>query len=298
MKTAFLGLGNMGRPMALNLHKSGLEVVGFDLATSCLELAREAGLQCADSAREAARGAGCIISMLPASAHVEALYLGEQGLMAELPSNTLVIDCSTIAPDSARKVANEAQRRGLVFLDAPVSGGTAGAAAGSLSFMAGGTAEAFERARPWLEKMGANLFHAGASGAGQVAKMCNNMLLAVLMIGTSEALTLGQAHGLDPAVLSEIMTRSSGNNWALEKYNPVPGVMANVPAAKAYAGGFASELMLKDLGLAQEAAAALKASIPLGSLARNLYAAHGLAGHSKLDFSSIIKLFQEPPHES
>lgn len=293
MKIAFIGLGNMGGPMALNLKKAGHEVQAFDLSKpACDKLAAE-GLPIAASAAEAVRGAQAVISMLPASQHVESLYLGEAGLLTQLPTGTLVIDCSTIAAASAQKVAKAAAALGLPSIDAPVSGGTGGAIAGTLTFMVGGDDAALALARPLLEKMGANIFHAGGAGAGQTAKICNNMLLGILMIGTSEALALGVANGLDPKVLSEIMRRSSGGNWALEKYNPMPGVMETAPASKGYAGGFGTDLMLKDLGLAQENATAVKASTPLGGLARSLYAAHSLGGQGALDFSSVIRLFQK-----
>jgi len=293
MNIAFLGLGHMGAPMALNLHRAGHSVTAFDLSqAACARLAAE-GVAIAASARAAAEGAEAVISMLPASAHVEALYLGDDGLLQQLPAGSLVLDCSTIAAASARKVAQAAQAQGLAFLDAPVSGGTAGAAAGTLTFMVGGEAAELERARPLLEAMGQAVFHAGAHGAGQVAKICNNMLLGILMLGTSEALALGAANGLDPRVLSEIMRRSSGGNWVLEKYNPVPGVMDDVPAARHYEGGFGTDLMLKDLGLAQDNASALRAATPLGGLARSLYAAHSLGGSGALDFSSVIRLFQK-----
>lgn len=295
MRIAFIGLGHMGGPMALNLHRAGLAVQAFDLsADACTTLAAQ-GLPIASSAEAAVQGAEVVISMLPASAHVEALYLGhgaQAGLLAHIAAGALVIDSSTIAAASSQKVAQAAQAAGLAFVDAPVSGGVGGAVAGTLTFMVGASAHDLERARPVLEKMGANIFHAGAVGAGQTAKICNNMLLAILMIGTSEALAMGVAHGLDPQVLSEIMRRSSGGNWALEKYNPYPGVHENAPASKGYVGGFGSDLMLKDLGLAQEAALATRASTPLGSLARALYAAHSLAGHGGEDFSSVIRLLQ------
>ncbi|MDR2853501.1 MAG: 3-hydroxyisobutyrate dehydrogenase, partial [Burkholderiaceae bacterium] len=288
MKIAFIGLGNMGGPMALNLHKAGYAVAAFDVsAPACKKLADQ-GIAIASSAQEAASGANTIISMLPASSHVEALYLnakGQHGLLERIHPGTLVVDCSTIAASSSRKVAQAAAERGVAMIDAPVSGGVSGAAAGTLTFMVGGEAGDLERARPILEKMGSNIFHAGEIGAGQTAKICNNMLLGVLMIGTSEALALGAANGLDSKVLSEIMQRSSGGNWVLEKYNPMPGVMANVPASKAYAGGFGTDLMLKDLSLAQENAMAVRAATPLGGLARSIYAAHSLAGHGALDFS-------------
>jgi len=292
MKIAFIGLGNMGGPMALNLLKAGHTLSAFDLsAEACRKFAAE-GLAIAASAAETVAGAEVVISMLPASAHVEGLYLGSDGLLEKIAPGTLVIDSSTIAAATSRKVAEAGARRGIAVIDAPVSGGTGGAIAGTLTFMIGGAEADLERARPVLEKMGANIFHAGAAGAGQTAKICNNMLLGILMIGTSEAIALGVANGLDPKVLSEIMRRSSGGNWALEKYNPLPGVMENAPASKGYAGGFGTDLMLKDLGLAQENAAAVRASTPLGGLARNLYAAHSLGGHGALDFSSVIKLVQ------
>lgn len=295
MKIAFIGLGNMGGPMALNLHKAGHTLSAFDLSKdACAKFAAE-GLPIAASAAATLEGAEVVVSMLPASAHVEGLYLGsngQPGILEKISAGTLVIDSSTIAAATSRKVAEAAAKRGVAVIDAPVSGGTGGAIAGTLTFMVGGSEADLERARPVLEKMGANIFHAGAAGAGQTAKICNNMLLGILMIGTSEAIALGVANGLDPKVLSEIMRRSSGGNWALEKYNPLPGVMETAPASKNYAGGFGTDLMLKDLGLAQENAAAVRAATPLGGLARNLYAAHSLAGHGALDFSSVIKLVQ------
>lgn len=296
MKIAFIGLGNMGGPMALNLHKAGHTLSAFDLsAEACKKFAAE-GLPIAKSAAETVAGAEVVISMLPASAHVEGLFLGgagKPGLLESIQAGTLVIDSSTIAAATSRKVAEAAAAKGVAMIDAPVSGGTGGAIAGTLTFMVGGETKDLERARPVLEKMAANIFHAGAAGAGQTAKICNNMLLGILMIGTSEALALGVANGLDPKVLSEIMRRSSGGNWALEKYNPVPGVMEAAPASKNYAGGFGTDLMLKDLGLAQENATAVRAATPLGGLARSLYAAHSLAGHGALDFSSVLKLVQK-----
>jgi 3-hydroxyisobutyrate dehydrogenase len=297
MKIAFIGLGNMGGPMAMNLQKAGHAVEAFDLSVeACKKYAAE-GLRISASAVDSVAGAEVVISMLPASAHVEGLFLGgagRPGLLDSIAAGALVIDSSTIAAATSRKVAEAAAAKGIAMIDAPVSGGTGGAVAGTLTFMVGGEAKDLERARPVLEKMGANIFHAGAAGAGQTAKICNNMLLGILMIGTSEALALGVANGLDPKVLSEIMRRSSGGNWALEKYNPMPGVMETAPASKNYAGGFGTDLMLKDLGLAQENATAVRAATPLGGLARSLYAAHSLAGHGALDFSSVLKLVQKP----
>lgn len=296
MKIAFIGLGNMGGPMAMNLLKAGHTLSAFDLsADACKKFAAD-GLPIAKSAAETVADADVVVSMLPASAHVEGLFLGsagKPGLLESIRSGTLVIDSSTIAAATSIKVAQAAAARGVAMIDAPVSGGTGGAIAGTLTFMVGGDAKDLERARPVLEKMGANIFHAGAAGAGQTAKICNNMLLGILMIGTSEALALGVANGLDPKVLSEIMRRSSGGNWALEKYNPMPGVMETSPASKNYTGGFGTDLMLKDLGLAQENATTVRAATPLGGLARSLYAAHSLAGHGALDFSSVLKLVQK-----
>lgn len=290
MKIGFIGLGNMGLPMALNLLKAGHEVVGFDLVQSQLDSFAAAGGTVADNANATAIGADVLISMLPASRHVEGLYLGDTGLLANADSKTLLIDCSTISPKVAQAVAAAAKIKSFAMIDAPVSGGTAGAQAGTLTFMVGGDAKAVESARPLLEKMGKNIFHAGANGAGQTVKVCNNMLLGIQMLGTSEALRLGIANGMDPKVLSDIMAKSSGRNWALELYNPCPGVMDNVPSSKEYAGGFGVDLMLKDLGLAVENAENLDASVPLGKLAQQLYESHSKAGNGQLDFSSIFNL--------
>ena len=296
MHIAFIGLGNMGAPMAINLVKAGHSVKAFDLSQSAIAKAQAEGAQAAASAQAAVQGAEVVISMLPASQHVEGLFLGDgsaPGLLVHIAKGALVIDSSTIAAATSQKVAKAAEAAGIAFIDAPVSGGTGGAIAGTLTFMVGGGNAALERARPLLEKMGKSIFHAGGVGAGQTAKMCNNMLLGVLMIGTSEAIALGVANGLDPKVLSEIMRRSSGGNWALEVYNPWPGVQEASAATRGYTGGFGVDLMLKDLGLAQENAVAHKASTPLGGMARALYAAHSLAGHGGRDFSSIINMLQK-----
>ena len=292
-KIAFIGLGNMGAPMALNLIKAGHEVAVFDLVAPAMDPVVKAGARGAKSATDAASGAQVVISMLPASQHVESLYLGEEGLLTRIADGALVIDCSTIAPQSARKVALAAAARGLDMVDAPVSGGTGGAVAGTLTFIVGGEPAVFERARPVLEQMGKNIFHAGASGAGQVAKIANNMMLGIQMAGAAEALALGVANGLDPVVLSDIISKSSGRNWAFELYHPWPGVLESAPAARGYAGGFGVDLMLKDLGLAAEAAMGSRAVVPLGELARNLYALHSAQGNGKLDFSSIVNLIRK-----
>ena len=292
-KVAFIGLGNMGGPMAHNLVKAGHTVTGFDLSADALKALAAAGGTAASSAAEAVAGAEVVVSMLPASQHVAGLYLGEAGLFSQLPAGTLVIDSSTIAAETSRQVGKAAAEKGIKFLDAPVSGGVGGATAGTLSFIVGGSAADFAQAKPLLENMGKNIFHAGEAGAGQVAKACNNMLLAILMAGTTEALALGAKNGLDPAVLSEIMKQSSGANWVLNVYNPWPGVMEGVPASNNYQGGFQVDLMAKDLGLAWETALSSKSSIPMGSLARNLFALHAQKGNGGLDFSSIQHMFAE-----
>lgn len=289
-RVAFIGLGNMGAPMAQNLVKAGFKLSVFDLVAESVAQLVQAGASAASSASDAVKEADVVITMLPASKHVEGIYLGTDGLLAKIPSKALIIDCSTIAADSARKVAAAASAHGLAMIDAPVSGGTGGAIAGTLTFIVGGEAVDLERARPLLEKMGKNIFHAGAAGAGQVAKIANNMLLGIAMAGTAEALALGVANGLDPKVLSEIIAKSSGRTWAIELYNPWPGVMENVPSSKGYAGGFGVDLMLKDLGLAAEAAVSTQSVIALGELARNMFAMHSAQGSGKLDFSSIVNL--------
>ena len=290
---AFIGLGHMGLPMARNLLNAGHSLSVFDLVASAVDELAAQGARAASSAADAVSAAEVVISMLPASRHVEGLYLGDAGLLSVIAPGSLVLECSTIAPEAARKVHQAAAARGIALLDAPVSGGTAGAAAGTLTFMVGGAAATLERARPILAGMGKSILHAGPEGAGQVAKVCNNQLLAVHMIGTAEAMALGVANGLEPATLAEIMRQSSGGNWSLEKYNPWPGVMPNAPASKDYRDGFAAELMAKDLGLAQEAAQATASSTPMGALALQLYRLLLKQGQGKLDFSAVQKLFVE-----
>ena len=293
-RIGFIGLGNMGGPMAANLARAGHAVRVFDLMPESVAKAIAAGCIAAGDAREAVTGCDLAISMLPAGEHVRGLWLAEGGgqdLLGALPAGAQVIDCSTIDVASARAVGDAAKARGIRFLDAPVSGGVTGAAAGTLTFIVGGESADFEAARPILACMGQNLFHAGALGAGQIAKMCNNMLLAIHMAGTAEALALGVKEGLDPGVLSTIMGKSSGNNWSLERYNPWPGVMENVPASRNYEGGFMTRLMVKDLGLAMALAEHAHSAVPMGALARNLFNLHASQGQESKDFSSILALY-------
>lgn len=294
MRVAFIGLGNMGGPMAINLKRAGYTVQAFDLSADAIAKVRAEGVDVAASARDAVQGAEVVISMLPASRHVEALYLGDEGLIKLIQPGALLIDCSTIAPASAQKVAAAATSQGLQMIDAPVSGGVAGATAGTLTFIVGGPAEALERARPVLQAMGKNIFHMGDAGAGQVAKLCNNMALGVIMAVTGEALALGAAHGLDAKTLSQMMAVSTGRSWATEVCNPWPGVLENAPASRGYSGGFGNDLMLKDMGLAVEAAIGVGATVPLGELARNLYAMNKQAGRGGQDFSSVVQLMTKP----
>ncbi len=294
LNIAFIGLGNMGAPMAENLLKAGFAVRVYDLSAIATERLQQAGASVAESPEQAAANAEVVISMLPAGEHVLSVYLGSNqqnsnGLLAHLPKGALVIDCSTIAASDARQVATAATVLGIDFLDAPVSGGTGGAIAGSLTFIVGGETKAFTRAEPILATMGKNIFHAGDHGAGQVAKICNNMLLGILMTGTAEAINLGVKNGLDAKVLSDIMLQSSGRNWTLEVYNPYPQVMENVPSSNHYQGGFMSKLMQKDLNLALQTAKETDVTTPMADRAAELYADH-VKNHSDKDFSSIMAI--------
>lgn len=287
----FIGLGNMGGPMAHNLIKAGYTVKGFDIIQSAVDLFLANGGIAVKKIEEVAEDAEIIISMLPADHHVESLYCTNQKLLDYIDSKTVVVDSSTISVTAVKRVATAANKKGISFIDAPVSGGIAGAKNATLTFIVGGTEEQLQQVRTVLEAMGSNIFLAGPVGSGQIAKMCNNMLLAILMSGTAETLALGAANGLDLTVLSHIMSKSSGNNWVLNCYNPVPGIMENIPANKNYAGGFMTKLMLKDLMLALSSANDHNASIPMGSLAKNLFNLHAERGNESLDFSSIYQLF-------
>ncbi|TGE77298.1 3-hydroxyisobutyrate dehydrogenase [Pseudoalteromonas sp. KS88] len=293
LSIGFIGLGNMGGPMAANLLKAGHAVKVFDLSAPAVSHLVEQGATAAKDAKHCATDVDVLISMLPASKHVKSLYLGETGLINILAQSTLIIDCSTIDAASAREVGAELAEQGIAFVDAPVSGGVAGATAGTLTFIVGGALPHFEKAQPVLNDMGKNIFHAGDVGAGQVAKICNNMLLSILMAGTSEAIQMGVNNGLDAKVLSNIMTASSGRNWTLELYNPCPGVMDTAPASNGFKPGFMVDLMAKDLGLAMEAAQQSNSSTPMGSMAKNLYTMLQHQGAGSEDFSAIFKLFSK-----
>lgn len=288
---AFIGVGNMGGPMARNLLKAGHAVSAFDLSAAVLEPVLKAGAAKAASANDAVKDADVVVTMLPAGHHVRSVYL-DNGILAAAKKGALLIDSSTIDIDSARAVHAAAEKVGFDFLDAPVSGGVGGAEAGTLTFMCGGSDAAFERAKPVLDKMGKKVVLAGGAGAGQAAKICNNMLLAISMIGTCEAFVLGEKLGLDPQKLFDIASTSSGQCWSLTTYCPVPGPVPTSPSNRDYAGGFATALMLKDLKLAQAAAQSAGAPTPLGAEAAQLYALFAAKGHAGLDFSGIIRMLR------
>ncbi|OCX95736.1 MAG: 3-hydroxyisobutyrate dehydrogenase [Pseudomonas sp. K35] len=294
MHIGFIGLGNMGAPMAHNLLKAGHQLSVFDLNAAAVENLVGAGALPVDSPTAIAQGnAELIITMLPAAAHVKSVYLGENGLIASSREGVMLIDCSTIDPHSAREVAKAAAEHGNPMLDAPVSGGTGGAAAGTLTFMVGGSDADFDRAQPILAAMGKNIVHCGAAGNGQVAKVANNMLLGISMIGVAEAMALGVALGMDAKTLAGVINTSSGRCWSSDTYNPFPGVLENAPASRGYSGGFGSDLMLKDLGLATEAAKQVRQPVILGALAQQLYQSFSAQGHGGLDFSAIINQYRK-----
>ncbi|WP_187971368.1 3-hydroxyisobutyrate dehydrogenase [Aquibium microcysteis] len=286
---AFIGLGNMGNPMAANLVKAGHAVRGFDLVAANLEAAKGNGVTVAADAAEAVEGADVVITMLPAGKHVVSVW-GD--LAPKAAKGTLFIDSSTIDVESARKAHAIAAGHGLLSVDAPVSGGTGGAAAGTLTFMAGGADEAFAKAEPILKPMAGRIVHCGGNGAGQAAKICNNMILGISMIGVSEAFVLAEKLGLSHQALFDVASTSSGQCWSLTTYCPVPGPVPTSPANRDYKPGFAAALMLKDLRLAQEAAAAAGAVTPIGAEAAQLYALFNAQGGADADFSGIIEFLR------
>ncbi|TPG20934.1 3-hydroxyisobutyrate dehydrogenase [Sphingomonas koreensis] len=289
----FIGLGNMGGGMAANLAKKGHDVRAFDLSAEALDRAKAAGCLPVGSATEAAEDAEAVITMLPAGSHVEQVYA--DSVFGAASTAAILIDCSTIDVATAKRVADAAAAKGLTAVDAPVSGGIGAANAGTLTFMVGGPQAAFERAEPFLSDMGKAVIHAGVNGAGQAAKICNNMILGATMIVTCEAFALAEKLGLDPQAFYDIASVSSGQSWSMTSYCPVPGVGPETPADHDYQGGFATALMLKDLRLAMEASASAGASTPIGAKARELYEAFAEAGNGGLDFSGIIKTIDAKP---
>ena len=290
-KIGFIGLGNMGMPMAQNLISNGIKVKGFDVSEEVLKQASKNKIEVCSDTLQASKEIDVLITMLPNGEAVSSVFNSES-LLENIDPSILIIECSTISPKTSKELSLKAASLNLEMIDAPVSGGVKGAEEAGLTFMVGGSVENVEKAQPILSKMGKNIFHAGGSGSGQIAKLCNNMLLAIHMSGTAEALSMGIKSGLDPSVLSEIMSKSSGGNWSLDKYNPYPGVMTESPASKDYQGGFLNKLMIKDLNLAKELAQDSKTETPMGDSARKLYDELIEQGLEDLDFSSVQKLFK------
>lgn len=294
MRIAFIGLGNMGAPMARNLIKAGHHLALFDLNKEVLAELGALGGQASASPREAVAESDLVITMLPAAAHVRSVYLDDDGVLAGIRAGTPTVDCSTIDPQTAREVSKAAAAKGVDMGDAPVSGGTGGAAAGTLTFMVGASDALFTALKPVLEQMGRNIVHCGEVGTGQIAKICNNLLLGISMIGVSEAMALGHALGIDTQVLAGIINSSTGRCWSSDTYNPWPGVIDTAPSSRGYTGGFGAELMLKDLGLATEAARQARQPVILGAVAQQLYQAMSLRGEGGKDFSAIIEAYRKP----
>lgn len=291
-KIGFVGLGNMGGHMARNLLHKGYELSVYDVNKSAVTALVEAGAKSADSAAETSKDAQVVISMLPSNQHVLDVYTGENGIFSTAKENVLLIDSSTVDPSVSQSIASQARERNMRFVDSPVSGGVNAAKDGVLTFMVGGSKINFDDAKPILETMGSRIVYCGDVGMGQAAKLCNNMLLAISMIGTAEAFNLGQKLGLDATVLADIVNSSSGKCWSSEIYNPVPGIVPNVPSSRNYEGGFGTTLMAKDLGLAQSAATRTQTPIPLGSLAHQVYRAIIAQGYTNKDFSVVYQFLK------
>jgi 3-hydroxyisobutyrate dehydrogenase len=291
-KIGFIGLGNMGLPMALNLIKAHHAVTGFDVTPAGIEKLEAAGGLRAAEIGDAAAEMDVIVTMLPAGQHVRDVYIGNGGVFARAKPGAVLIDCSTIDVETARAVADEADKKGFFIVDAPVSGGVGGAQGGTLTFMVGGSHDAFAKAKPILESMGKNIVHAGDAGAGQAAKICNNMILGISMIAVSEAFVLAEKLGLDKQKLFDISSKSSGQCWSMTTYCPVPGPVPTSPANRDYAAGFTAAMMLKDLKLSQEAAKAAGARTPLGAGATALYEKYTDTGEAGKDFSGIIQFLR------
>ncbi|XP_049833028.1 3-hydroxyisobutyrate dehydrogenase, mitochondrial isoform X1 [Schistocerca gregaria] len=292
-KIGFIGLGNMGGPMARNLLKKGKKLSVFDVQPEVVNTIAQEGATACSCPEEVAAQSDCIVTMLPHSASVRDTYTGERGIFKSVSRDTFLIDCSTIDRDLSVELSEEATKRGCLQFDAPVSGGVVAAKEGKLTFMVGGPDKYFETVKDLLLHMGSRAVHCGPVGSGQTVKMCNNMLLAISMIGTAEAMNLGIRLGLKPNVLMEIFNTSSGRCWSSEQYNPVPGTISNVPSANNYEGGFGTHLMAKDLGIAQEASTKNQVPTPLGSLAHQIYRILVAQGYGKKDFSVIYKFLSE-----
>jgi 3-hydroxyisobutyrate dehydrogenase len=286
---AFIGLGNMGSGMCANLVRAGHDVCAFDLRPEAIVAAVEAGAVAAETLRAAVERAEVVITMLPAGEHVLSVYFGAEGVVAHAPEGALFLDCSTISVEDARRAATQAEDAGFLMVDAPVSGGVTGAEAGTLTFMVGGSEAGFSRARPLLDIMGTNVFHAGGAGNGQVAKIANNMLLGISMIGTCEAFNLAERLGLDAQTFFDIASTASGQCWSMTSYCPAPGPVPTAPSNRGFEAGFAVAMMLKDLNLARAAAETAEADIPLGGHAGDIYSRLEADGFAGLDFSAVMR---------
>lgn len=291
-EVTFIGLGNMGLPMAMNLLKSGYSVTGFDLAEDQVKILTDAGGKSTDDINQAIQTSDVVVTMLPSGKIVKSIYLGDKGIIKNAPENLLLIDSSTIDVEAAREVSKEAINKNLRIVDAPVSGGVGGAQAGTLTFMVGGEKESFDSAKEFLDIMGGNIIYAGLSGNGQAAKICNNMLLGISMIGTAEAFNLAENLGLDAQTFFDISSTASGQCWSMTSYCPVPGPVPSSPANNDYKPGFSAALMLKDLRLSQEAASMTTSLTPLGANATSIYEQIENLGQENIDFSGVIKLLQ------
>jgi 3-hydroxyisobutyrate dehydrogenase len=296
MKIGFIGTGTMGQPMLANLVKKGFEVVAFDVVPGALDAAVRLGAGRAGSAGEAAANCDLVITMLPSSANVEAAYLGEGGIIESAPAGRLCVDMSTIDPGTSQRVAARLKERGLRFLDAPVSGGVGGATAGTLAIMVGGDAGDLEEARPALAPMGSNIIHVGAVGAGEVAKLCNNLISGSALIAVAEAFRIGEAFGVDPQILTNVIAKSSGGTWVMEHMHPVPGIVDSAASSRQYAPGFMTDLMAKDLALAVNAAREKRVPVAVAAAAQQLYRMASSHGLGREDFSSVYK-FLKPSND-
>ncbi len=294
MKIGFIGLGHMGNPMCRNLLKHGHSLKVYDMVPDLVRKAVELGAHAAESVAAAGKDVDVVITMLPSSPHVRNVYGSRNGLIESVAPGTLLIDSSTIDPLTAREVEMDARGKNCAMVDAPVSGGVGGAEAATLTFMVGGEKADFEAARPILQCMGKNIVHCGGPGNGQVAKICNNMMLAIEMIATSEGMTLATKLGMDPKVFAGIVNTSSGRCWSSDTYNPYPGVIDGAPASRGYTGGFGADLMLKDLTLVTDAAKSARHPVLLGALAQQIYQKHSVDGNGAKDFSSVILQYMQP----
>ena len=292
MKVGFIGTGTMGQPMLANLVKKGFELVAFDVVPGALDVAVRLGAGRAGSAGEAAANCDLVITMLPSSANVEAAYLGEGGIIESAPAGQLCVDMSTIDPGTSQRVAARLKERGLRFLDAPVSGGVGGATAGTLAIMVGGDARDLEEARPALAAMGANIIHVGAVGAGEVAKLCNNLISGSALIAVAEAFRIGEAFGVDPQILTNVIAKSSGATWVMEHMHPVPGIVDSAASSRQYAPGFMTDLMAKDLALAVNAAREKRVPVAVAAAAQQLYRMASSHGLGREDFSAVYKFLK------